>query len=262
MKTTPETLTQLLRVAAAPLWNGKAYQRTAYRNVEEFIEIVGDLFLDEVKTTTLDAWRSAQKVSPSTINRKLTNIHQVLAYAVERDWMTKLPSMRWEKEPEGRIRWVSKEEETTMFSLLESWGEEEVAAFIRVLLETGMRRGELLSAQPEQVDGRWLRLWKTKTKKARSVPLNDKALAALEGRLPWKINESKLRVVWDNLREAMCLQDDKDFVLHTLRHTAATRTLSRTKNLATVQRLLGHQKVTTTMRYAHLEDEELLAAVL
>lgn len=258
----PETLSQLLRLAAGPLWKGKAYERTAHRNVEEFVELVGDLYLDEVNAVTLDTWRAAQTVSESTINRKLTNVHQVLKFAHERDWIAKVPSIKWEKEPEGRVRWLSKEEEDQMFSLLESWGETAVAKFVRVLIETGMRRGELLSAQPDQIDGRWLRLWKTKTNKARSVPLNDKALEALQGSLPWSVTEGKLRVVWDRLRVAMALEEDADFVMHTLRHTAATRTLSKTKNLATVQKLLGHRKVQTTMRYAHLDDSELLAAVM
>jgi integrase len=257
----PKTLRQLLRLAAAPLWKGKAYERTAYRNVEEFIEIVGDLDLPEVKTVTMDKWEAALTVSPATINRKMVNIHQVLAYAVDRDWMLKLPKMDWHREPEGRIRWLSTTEEVQMFALLDEWQCHEEARFITVLLETAMRRGELLDAQASQVDGEWLRLWKTKTKKARSVPLSPRAQAALKDALPWKLDENRLRQVWDRLREAMGLQNDPDFVLHMLRHTQATRTLSKTKNIVVVQRLLGHSDIKTTLRYAHLSDDELLAAV-
>jgi site-specific recombinase XerD len=59
----------------------------------------------------------------------------------------------------------------------------------------------------------------------------------------------------------MDLEDDEDFVLHALRHTAATRTLAKTGNLAMVQKLLGHRKIETTLRYAHISDDDLLAAV-
>lgn len=261
---TPKTLKDLLRTAGHPLWKGKAYERTAYRNVEEFIETVGNLELSEVKTTTLDKWLKTQdgKVSDATINRKLVNIKQVLRFAVEREWMSKMPSIKGKPEAEGRTRWLSTQEESQMFSLLQAWGEHEVALFLRVLIETGMRRGELLSLTPEQIDGDWIRLWKTKTKTARSVPLTEKAKECLKGFQGWSLDESKLRTVWAKLRKEMRLTDDKDFVLHSLRHTTATRLLVKTGNVAIVKKMLGHKKIETTMRYAHIADEELLKAVV
>lgn len=259
--TSPATLNQLLKVCALPLWKGLAYERTAHRNVEQFIEIVGDLPLSEVKTATFDGWRKALTVSEATVNRKLANIHSVLQYAVDRDWMVKVPKMPWQTESEGRIRWISPDEERVMFELLDKWGESEVALFLMILIDTGMRRGELLTATASQIDGDWLRLWKTKTKQARSVPLSARAKEALAKGLPWTVTISQLRTVWDKLKSEMGLEGDGDFVLHTLRHTAATRTLKKTKNIVVVQRLLGHSKIKTTLRYSHLADDELLAAV-
>lgn len=257
----PETLKQLLKTAAVPLWKGLAYERTAIRNVEEFIEIVGDLALAAVTTVVIDGYRSKLTVAESTINRKLTNVNSLLKFAVDRDWLIKMPKMPWEKETEGRVRWLSDDEETRMFGLLAEWGQTETAKFLRVLLETGMRRGELLDLTPSQIDGNWVRLWKTKTKKARSVPLNAKALDALSGFKTWTVTESSLRQIWDKLRGVMLLTEDKDFVLHSLRHTAATRTLKKTQNIVVVKKLLGHSNIKTTLRYAHLADDELLAAV-
>lgn len=256
-------LSQLLRTAAHPLWKGKAYERTAHRNVEEFIQIVGDMPVSEVKTITLDKWYEEQgkKVSPVTINRKLVNINQVLQYAHDREWLDKMPVMKWNPENNGRVRWLEPHEEQKMFSLLVLWDEPEVAKFLRVLLETGMRRGELLGLTPENIQGRWIRLWKTKTKTPRSVPLTDAAMECLEGFRGWSIDINDLRRVWDKLRTEMGLSDDKDFVLHSLRHTKATRLLSKTQNIAMVQKLLGHKKVQTTLRYAHISDDDLLNAV-
>lgn len=256
-------LSQLLRTAALPLWKGKAYERTAYRNVEEFINIVGDINIADVRTTTLDTWYEVQrqKVSGSTINRKLVNIHQVLKYASDREWITKIPVIKWNQESEGRVRWLEFSEEEQMFSLLQQWGEHEVSKFIRVLLETGMRRGELLALRPENIQGRWIRIWKNKTKTPRSVPLNDKAVEALEGFSGWSIDINDLRRVWDRLRDDMGLREDPDFVLHSLRHTTATRLLKKTKDITKVQKLLGHKKLQTTMRYAHISDEDLYNAV-
>jgi integrase len=260
----PETLRDLLEVAAHPLWSGLTYEKTARRNIEEFIAIVGNLPLTEVTTLTMDLWRADREteVGPATMNRKLTNIHSLMKFALDREWITRMPKMPWQRESEGRIRWITEDEEARMQQLLETWGEHEAAAFVTVLIDTGMRRGELLRLQPEYVDGQWARLWKTKTKLARSVPLTDRAKAALSDRLPWRLDEVKLRKVWDRLRKDMKLKDDKDFVLHALRHTAATRLLRKTKNVALVQKLLGHKKITTTMRYAHIDDQDLLNAVV
>lgn len=259
----PETLSELLRVAGRALWRGKAYEMTAYRNVESFIRAVGDLPLSSVRTTTIDDFVNeiVGTIKDSTVNRKLTNVHSVLKYAHDREWIAKMPKFQWKTEDEGRVRWITPEEEATMFSLLAAWGEHEVSRFLMVLLDTGMRRGELLNLQPKDVQGPWVRLWVNKTKKARSVPLTERAEAALASGLPFELDESKLRQVWARLKSEMHLEDDEDFVLHALRHTRATRTLAETGNLALVQKLLGHRKIETTLRYAHLSDEDLLGAV-
>ena len=259
------TLNELLRTAAHPLWKGLSYERTAYRNVEEFIEVVGNLDITEVKTVTLDDWYKAQGakgIKGSTINRKLVNIHQVLKYALDREWIDRLPVIKWNQESEGRVRWLSFSEEEQMFSLLEQWEEHEVSKFIRVLIQTGMRRGEVLALRPENIQGRWIRIWKNKTKTPRSVPLTDAAVEALQGFFGWSIDENDLRRVWDMLRTEMGLKDDPEFVLHSLRHTTATRLLKKTKgDITKVQKMLGHKKITTTMRYAHISDEDLYNAV-
>ena len=48
-----------------------------------------------------------------------------------------------------------------------------------------------------------------------------------------------------------------DFRFHDLRHTAATRTLRATGNLALVQMMLGHSDIGTTARYAHVVESDL-----
>jgi len=43
----------------------------------------------------------------------------------------------------------------------------------------------------------------------------------------------------------------EDLVLYTARHTFATDMLDKTGNLALVQKILGHESITTTQRYLH-----------
>jgi site-specific recombinase XerC len=52
-----------------------------------------------------------------------------------------------------------------------------------------------------------------------------------------------------------------NFRLHDTRHTAATRTLRGSKNLAAVQKLLNHSDVKTTMKYAHVLMDDVAEAL-
>jgi site-specific recombinase XerD len=49
-------------------------------------------------------------------------------------------------------------------------------------------------------------------------------------------------------------------VLHGLRHAFASQLAARGVSLHTISGLLGHQSVTTTMRYAHFQDGALRQA--
>lgn len=259
----PNNLHELLRIVAKAKWRGKAYELTAYRNVEQFIEVVGNLALEDVKTTTIDDFIDSLRgeVSDATINRKLANVHLMLKYGYEREWIARVPKFEWKEETEGRTRWLTPAEEIQIFTFLNNWEEQEIADFIAILIDTGLRRGELMALESKDVDGDWIRLWKNKTKVARSVPLSARAKEIIETRGVPKVSVLRLTAVWARLKKEMGLEGDEDFVLHALRHTAATRTLSKTSNLAIVQKLLGHRKIQTTMRYAHVSDEDLLAAV-
>lgn len=259
-KDVPVTLKELIRLAAPRIWGGKTYHRTAETNLYDACEILDNPRLTDIDTEMVSEYAQivSEGVRPATVNRKLSCLHTLLKYAYDREWVQRMPKFEWRKEDNEYIRWLSKEEEEQLLRLLP----ERISAFVEILILTGMRRGELLTMKPDQVDGDYARLWKTKTKKARSVPLTDRAKELLEKHLPFNdIGISHLRWEWDKARKAMGLMDDRHFCLHMLRHTAATRVLDTTGRLEVVQRVLGHSKIATTQRYAHLSDDVLLDAV-
>ena len=53
----------------------------------------------------------------------------------------------------------------------------------------------------------------------------------------------------------------KDFRFHDFRHDFGTKLLRDTGNLKLVQRALNHADIKSTLRYAHVLDEDVAAAV-
>lgn len=258
-KAVPMTLKQLIDAKGHDLWKGTQIYKSTITNLHEADEIMGRPKLSEITSAKLEDYISVLEtcVAPATINRKLSCLNKLLSYAVDREWMSKKPKILWKAENNERIRWLSPEEETQLLNILPP----PVAAFCEILIHTGMRRGELLNLKPEDVDGNYARLWKTKTGKPRSVPLSDRAHELITKWVPFNLEIQHIRREWLKAKAIMGLTNDSDFVMHTLRHTTATRMLDTTGNIAVVQKMLGHAKIATTMRYAHVADESLLDAV-
>jgi integrase len=61
--------------------------------------------------------------------------------------------------------------------------------------------------------------------------------------------------------EAKAAAELSGFRFHDLRHTAATRILRATQNLATTQKVLRHKNIKTTLRYAHVLDDDVRKAL-
>ena len=137
------------------------------------------------------------------------------------------------------------------------------AAAIRLLMLTGCRSGEILALRWEEVHlrPRELRLRDSKTG-PRVIPLSPAAVAVLKGvpraaGSPWVIagrkpgtHLSHLGYYWYQVRERAGV--DGGVRIHDLRHSFASRALALGESLSMIGKLLGHTKIQTTARYAHL----------
>jgi integrase len=70
----------------------------------------------------------------------------------------------------------------------------------------------------------------------------------------YPITKSGLNTRWRRVKKAAKLTG---FRFHDFRHDVATKVLRETRNLKTVQKLLDHRDLKTTLRYAHVLDEEV-----
>lgn len=144
----------------------------------------------------------------------------------------------------------------------------QIVGIVKLLLFTGCRLSEIQFLKWSYIKDGYLLLPESKTG-ARRIPLNDKALAVIRN-LPRFLTSEYLfwgdgacgaivnvQKPWRRTREAAGLNDVR---LHDLRHTFASIAVQNEVPLPVVGKLLGHSQIQTTMRYAHLADENLKSA--
>ncbi len=136
------------------------------------------------------------------------------------------------------------------------------------LLNTGERRQACVSLRIEEVDFERKEIRRErKFDKVESIPISDYAAAFLKSILPqarggWffpnregtgHISAEYLRQKFSKLCTEInvLLPDGKPPCIHTLRHTWASVLELRGIPLSTIQRLLGHSSITTTLKYVH-----------
>lgn len=151
-------------------------------------------------------------------------------------------------------------------------------AIVEVLYSTGLRVSELISLRIDNLffgEG-YIRVV-GKGDKQRLVPIGsvarDKIQLYMELRRPRKPSEATLFLnnrgepltrimIFNIIKQAAHLAGvEKNISPHTLRHSYATHLLEGGANIRQVQELLGHESITTTEVYTHLDREHLRRVV-
>lgn len=164
-----------------------------------------------------------------------------------------------------------------LLEVLKTDANRSVCHILMFLISTGARLNEALTATWANVNvegGVWkVDAKRSKSKKIRSIPLNDSALWVLE-QLPSKGKSEYLfpspvkaadgkdapyvtiTRAWYRLRAKAGV----NVRIHDLRHSFASRLVCNGRSLYEVQQILGHSDPKVTMRYAHLSAKTLQEA--
>ena len=219
-------------------------------------------------------------VSPSSVNRELEVFSAAVNYCrAYLGWRLRNPVERRSlKEPEGRVRWITRQEAVALMQATASSAAPYLADLVTTALYTGMRRGELLGLEWVRVDLTndliYLEAEHTKAKKRRAIPLNATARAAILSRMRWRakhcpgsrwvfsnIDGQRIDSVKRSWATACKRAGIEDYRFHDLRHTCAAWLVSEGVPLSEVRDLLGHSSVKVTERYAHLSPHRVREAV-
>jgi integrase len=235
--------------------------------------------IDAPKIEKYISWRRPQisrqtgePVTRDTINRELVVLKKILRRLQNAGILRSNPGQVVKQLPENDLTFhvITEREEKTYF-LASSQPVSDVA---RLMLETGMRCGEVYRIRRDEVfiEQSYLQITKGKTKSSvRRIHLSDKAKQILNDRLkrfagfflfPQNDVDGKGATKTLNYFHLKTVRQLKfDFRLYDFRHTFATRALESGVDLLTLASMLGHANLKMVMRYAHPSEERKAEAI-
>jgi integrase len=138
-----------------------------------------------------------------------------------------------------------------------------ITPIIKLAVETGMRRGEILAIKRSHIDleQQALLIPETKTGHSRTIPLTSKALGILqsipgEGDRIFPLSANAFRLAWERVK---CRAGIEDLHFHDLRHEAISRFFEAGLTTPEVALISGHRDMRMLFRYSHAMREHVLA---
>lgn len=268
------------------------------RYVKNIKPVIGNLKLSDVKPVHCQAifnTMADEGYKTSTIYQARITVYNLLEFAKENDVIVNNPCKKSVRSDIGapsekkEALTIDQQKRFLEFARDYSYGDQ-----YRLILQTGLRTGELIGLKWEDVDfenhtisikrsmeyrhstKEW-RIGPPKSKSGyRTIPLTDEAFDILKRQ---KEKHKKIKVIpiewaefvflcrngtpiknstYDTALYKICkIADIPSFGMHVLRHTFATRCIEAGMKPKTLQILLGHSNIGITMNlYVHTTEEE------
>lgn len=289
--------------------NPKTAQRL-YKQMKSTFADYLDISLPDITALMMQKWVNKRKEdgrASATISASLNALKGALSRAVEWGFIEEhdLKKVKIPKEDNTRIRYLSSQELDALYQAIEKRntlirnqrdsandhrkvrGNDEyldlktvrfvdhLEPIIVLAIQTGLRRGELLSLEWSDVNLEQkfisVRGANAKSGKGRVIPLNSTTYQLLT---QWKEQSGSSRFIFPSEIPEQPISDIKkgwgaliadagikDFRFHDLRHHFASSLVMAGVDLNTVRELLGHSDLKMTLRYAHLAPEHKAAAI-
>lgn len=243
-------------------------------------EMVARLVVKRRDDTVLRGGRSV-KVAPATVNRTVTEVLRRILTRAAKVWEEPVSPVQWGKhllkEPEERVRELRSEEEAALFAALRP----DYHAVVRFAILTGCRLSECVNLRWQDVDWGGRQIWILgKGDKLAPIPMPPavrELLWPLQGQHETSVftyvaarasgqrrHGHRYPITYEGLKTAF--RRDAKTVLagyrfHDNRHTAGTRVLRASGNIKLAQKMLRHSSISTTTKYAHVIQDDILEAM-
>lgn len=250
---------------------------------------IADIDLDFIRTITLsDLYAFLAYVSNSRDNssyaraRKVASLKSFFKYLTLKAKLLDINPAAELESPKilKRLpRYLNVEESKQLLNSIDGQFSERDYAIITIFLNCGLRLSELVGINLNNFKGTSLNVI-GKGDKERSIPLNQACIKALEAYMRvrpvdgvrdrnalflsnrrQRISKESVQKIVKKYIKAAGLDPDR-YSTHKLRHTAATLMYKYGHvDIRSLQELLGHESISTTQIYTHLDSNQLRTAV-
>jgi integrase len=239
-------------------------------NLEAFF---GPVKLRDITASRVEEYQRerVKAVSPATSNREMALLKHMFNMAErwgEHQGTNPVRLVRFLPEDNLRFETLSEIEEKSLYLASPPY----LRDLIVFAINTGLRTSDIFNLQWTEVDIEQRRLKKIVKKSSRplSLPLNDAAFRVIEAKHGDQhgphvfcnpMTGDRFKDVKGALAAAVKRAGLKKVTWHMFRHTFASRLTRDGVDIVTVKELLGHSNISTTMRYAHSNDDAKRRAV-
>lgn len=247
----------------------------------------GNLRIDSISKKEIEKFHNSFSPKiPIIGNRILTVLISMFNLAVSWEIIEKNPALSIKKFNENkRERYLTEKEIKDLWTALDQETNKINSNIIKLILLTGSRKSEVLTARWQDFD-LVNKVWfkpaiLTKQKKSLHIPLNDEAVEIISDLKKAIVKDDELdnckeevvsnnQFLFYNTKTKTNVKDIKRFwqkicakaniknaTIHDLRHTFASILVNSGVGLEVIGRLIGHSSIRTTQRYAHLTNDAL-----
>lgn len=257
-------LRQLINETNKEYYDSCSYYKSIQSKAKQLLDYFGATKnikkIDYKAILGFKSYLKQQGNSKATINGKLTYLRTLLKFAYKSGVLDKLPVFDFETITEHKTSYI---ETSTFLEVLRYCKKNNLSELRQVLLVayfTGARINNVLSITQRNIDRGYVRFWENKTHKPYSVPISYKLKPILnENFKGFSLNYQQVYYLFNQIKCELNL--DVELTLHSFRHSFCTRLVRKGVDLPIIQALANHKKITSTMIYAHLANEQLEKAI-
>jgi len=244
-------------------------------DIEQFVDFLNKRKITQVTSVSQNhveefkSYLEGEKYTKKSISRKLNSLKTFFRHFKEKGLIDQDPAASVEH-PKYEIqppRVLSKMEYRALRDACRD--DARMAAIIEIFLQTGLRIGELARLELDNIGEKEIYVRAYESHPERTVPLNQPAKKALDRYFEVRpktksravfITKTGRPVLVRNIRASISrffrIAGIKKATVNDLRHTFIVHQLSSGTSVTTVQRLVGHKRLSTTEKYLDLIEEK------